>query len=224
LHDIDLTIGPGEIVAIVGPSGSGKTSLASLVPRFLDPGEGTVRIDGIDIRAATVRSIRRAVGVVPQQPILLPISIAENIAYGRTDATQAEIVEAARMAAADDFISGLPNGYDTIVGERGDSLSGGQRQRIAIARALLTTAPILVFDEPTSALDEATEQAFVGTLRELHGKRTVLLIAHRMTTAAAADRVVVLRDGRIAGDGAPKRILQDQTLIGDAEWVAGSDA
>ena len=224
LHDIDLTIAPGEIVAIVGPSGAGKTTLASMLPRFLDPDEGTVRIDGLDIRRATLRSIRRAVGVVPQQPILLPISIAENIAYGRPDATQADIVEAARMAAAADFINRLPNGYDTIVGERGDSLSGGQRQRIAIARALLTTAPILVLDEPTSALDETTERAFIATLNELRGKRTALLIAHRMTTAAAADRVVVLRDGRIAGDGPPDRILLDRTLVGDAEWVARSPA
>jgi ATP-binding cassette subfamily B protein len=221
LRDVCLTISPGEIVAIIGPSGAGKTTLASLLPRFLDPCEGTVRIDGTDIRSVDLQSVRRAVSVVPQQPVLLPVSVAENIAYGRPGASHAEIVEAARNAAADDFIVQLPDGYETVIGERGDSLSGGQRQRIAIARALLTTAPILVLDEPTSALDSSTELALIRTLRELRGKRTVLLIAHRLTTAAVADRIIVLREGRIAGEGAPYQILSNEGLTGDADWVAG---
>jgi ATP-binding cassette, subfamily B, bacterial len=219
LHDVTLSLAPGEIVAIIGPSGAGKTTLASLLPRFLDPFSGEVHLDDANVRQADLRSVRKAVGVVPQDPVLMPVSIAENIAYGKPDATETEIVEAARGAAADGFIRQLPAGYDTVVGERGDSLSGGQRQRIAIARALLTDAPVLVFDEPTSGLDAETELAFIETLKAMRGRRTMLIIAHRMTTAAVADRIVVLRNGRIAAEGSPDRILTDAGLTRDAEWV-----
>ena len=224
LHDVSLALDPGEIVAVIGPSGAGKTTLASLLPRFLDPYAGEVRLGGADVRRASLRSVRRAVAVVPQDPVLMPLSIAENIAYGRPDATRDEIAEAARLAAADAFIGQLPEGYDTIVGERGATLSGGQRQRIAIARALLTDAPILVFDEPTSALDSETERALVETLDAMRGQRTMLIIAHRMTTAAVADRVVVLRDGRIAGEGPPERMLASARMTGDADWVESTTA
>jgi ATP-binding cassette subfamily B protein/subfamily B ATP-binding cassette protein MsbA len=219
LHDVSLALDPGEIVAVIGPSGAGKTTLASLLPRFLDPFAGEVRMGGTDVRQASLRSVRRAVAVVPQDPVLMPVTIAENIAYGKPGATQDAIAEAARLAAADDFIGQLPEGYDTIVGERGATISGGQRQRIAIARALLTDAPILVFDEPTSALDSETERALVATLDAMRGQRTMLIIAHRMTTAAVADRVVVLRDGRIAGEGPPERMLASTSMTGDADWV-----
>jgi ATP-binding cassette subfamily B protein/subfamily B ATP-binding cassette protein MsbA len=206
-------------VAVIGPSGAGKTTLASLLPRFLDPFAGEVRMGGTDVRQASLRSVRRAVAVVPQDPVLMPVSIAENIAYGKPDATRDAIAEAARLAAADGFIDQLPEGYETILGERGATLSGGQRQRIAIARALLTDAPVLVFDEPTSALDSGTERALVEALDAMRGQRTMLIIAHRMTTAAVADRVVVLRDGRIAGEGPPERMLASASMIGDADWV-----
>lgn len=219
LHDVSLALDPGEIVAVIGPSGAGKTTLASLLPRFLDTYAGEVRLGGTDVRQASLRSVRRAVAVVPQDPVLMPVSIAENIAYGRPDATRIDIERAAHLAVADDFIRQLADGYDTIVGERGATLSGGQRQRIAIARALLTEAPILVFDEPTSALDAETERALVETLDAMRGQRTMLIIAHRMTTAAVADRVVVLRDGRIAGEGPPDQMLASTRLIGDADWV-----
>ncbi len=219
LHDVSLPIAPGEIVAIIGPSGAGKTTLASLLPRFLDPFAGEVRLGDTDVREASLRSVRRAVAVVPQDPVLMAVSIANNIAYGKPDAPQDEIVRAAELAAADGFIRQLPDGYDTIVGERGETLSGGQRQRIAIARALLTDAPILVFDEPTSALDSETERALVETLDAMRGKRTMLVIAHRMTTAAVADRVVVLREGRISGQGTPAQMLANTHLISDADWV-----
>ncbi|HET9660920.1 MAG TPA: ABC transporter ATP-binding protein [Thermomicrobiales bacterium] len=219
LHEVSLALDPGEIVAVIGPSGAGKTTLASLLPRFLDPYAGVVRLGGTDVRQASLRSVRRAVAVVPQDPVLMPVSIAENIAYGKPDATRDAIAEAARLAAADGFIDQLPEGYETIVGERGATLSGGQRQRIAIARALLTDAPVLVFDEPTSALDSGTERALVEALDAMRGQRTMLIIAHRMTTAAVADRVVVLRDGRIAGEGPPERMLASARMIGDADWV-----
>jgi ABC-type multidrug transport system fused ATPase/permease subunit len=216
---VSLALDPGEIVAVIGPSGAGKTTLASLLPRFLDTYAGEVRLGGTDVRQASLRSVRRAVAVVPQDPVLMPVSIAENIAYGRPDATRIDIERAAHLAVADDFIRQLADGYDTIVGERGATLSGGQRQRIAIARALLTEAPILVFDEPTSALDAETERALVETLDAMRGQRTMLIIAHRMTTAAVADRVVVLRDGRIAGEGPPDQMLASTRLSGDADWV-----
>jgi ATP-binding cassette subfamily B protein/subfamily B ATP-binding cassette protein MsbA len=219
LRNVSLSIAPGEIVALIGPSGAGKSTLASLLPRFLDPWSGSVAIDGRDLREVTLRSVRQSVAVVPQEPLLMATSIAENIAFGKPDATHEEVVSAANSAEAHDFIMQLEDRYLTVIGERGASLSGGQRQRIAIARALVTDAPILVLDEPTSALDPETEAAFVETLRSLRGHRTILLIAHRMSTAAVADRVVVLRAGGIVAEGSPGTILSRGTLTDDADWT-----
>ena len=198
LQDVCLSIEPGETVALVGPTGAGKTTLASLIPRFFDPDRGTVRFDGHDVRHLTLESLRRQVALVLQEPFLLPLSVAENIAYGRPGASREEIERAAQAAQAAGFIASLPEGYDTVLGERGARLSGGQRQRLAIARALLKDAPVVLLDEPTSALDAGTEAGLMEALERLVAGRTVVVIAHRMTTVQRADRVVLLEHGRIA--------------------------
>jgi ABC-type multidrug transport system fused ATPase/permease subunit len=195
------------MVAVVGRTGAGKTTLASLVPRFLDPGHGRVLIDGFDIRDFTLASLRRNIAIVAQDVFLFPRTVAENIAYGRPGATMQEIEDAARLAQADDFIRELPAGYETVLGERGASLSGGERQRIAIARAFLTGAPVLILDEITSALDTRTEMLLVKALAELTRNRTVLVIAHRLSTVRNADKVVVLEHGRIVEYGPPEELL-----------------
>jgi ATP-binding cassette subfamily B protein/subfamily B ATP-binding cassette protein MsbA len=197
LRDLSLTIGAGETVALVGATGAGKSTLVSLVPRFFDPWAGRVLIDGQDVRALTLQSLREQVALVLQEPFLLPLTVAENIAYGRPGAGREEIVAAAVAANADEFIRRLPEGYDTVIGERGATLSGGQRQRLAIARALLKDAPILILDEPTSALDARTEALILEALERLMANRTTLIIAHRLSTIRNADRVVELRDGQI---------------------------
>lgn len=201
LRDVDLRVEPGEVVALVGPTGSGKSTLADLVLRFHDPDQGAVRIDGHDIRDVTLASLRRHIAVVPQRTVLFSGTISGNIAYGRPDATSAEIEAAARAANAHDFIVQRPGGYQTPVGERGETLSGGQAQRIAIARALLTDPRILVLDEATSALDTATEEQVRQALQTLMRGRTTLVIAHRLSTIADADRIVVLDQGRIVETG-----------------------
>jgi ABC-type multidrug transport system fused ATPase/permease subunit len=207
LNDVDLDVRPGEVVAIVGPTGAGKSTLVSLVPRFYDPDEGTVRLDGRDVRDIALRSLREHVAIVPQDTILFAASVRENIAYGRPGATDAEIEAAARAAQADDFIRRLPAGYDTEVGERGVRLSAGERQRIAIARAFLKDAPILVLDEPTSALDVATEAALLESLGRLMAGRTTLVITHRLALARRATRVVFVEAGRIVEQGPPEELL-----------------
>jgi len=207
LRRVSLEACPGEIVALVGPSGAGKSTLLSLVPRFLDPWEGRVLVDGQDIREVDLRSLRRRIGLVTQEPFLFPQSVAANIAYGRPGATRREIEAAARDACAHEFIQGLPRGYDTLLGERGATLSFGQRQRLAMARALLTHAPILLFDEPTSALDAATEQACLDALIRLAPGRTILIIAHRLSTARRASRIVVLRQGEIVETGTHEQLV-----------------
>jgi ATP-binding cassette subfamily B protein/subfamily B ATP-binding cassette protein MsbA len=201
LRGVTLDARPGETVAIVGSTGAGKSTLVSLIPRFVDPWEGRVSIDGRDVRDILLCSLREQVAIVPQEPLLFPISIADNIAYGRSEASKAEIEAAARAANVHRFIERLPDGYDTVVGERGVTLSGGQRQRIAIARALLKDAPILVLDEPTSALDAESEAEFLEALERLAAGRTVLVIAHRLSTIRHADRIVVLSDGEIVEEG-----------------------
>jgi ATP-binding cassette, subfamily B, bacterial len=201
LRGVSLEARPGELVAIAGATGAGKTTLASLVPRFFDPERGRVTLDGIDVRDVTLRSLRERVALVLQDSFLFPTTIAENIAYGRPGASQAEIEAAARAANAHAFVSALPAGYETLVGERGATLSGGERQRIAIARALLKDAPVLVLDEPTSALDAETEALVLEALARLVAGRTTLLIAHRLSTVSAADRIAVLAGGRIVEEG-----------------------
>jgi ATP-binding cassette subfamily B protein len=201
LRDIDLTVRPGETVALVGPSGSGKTTLVTLLQRLHPVSSGAIHIDGIDVRSMTQRSLRSQIGVVFQDPHLFNDTVRANIAYGRPDATDQEIEAAARAAQAHDFISALPEGYDTMVQERGSRLSGGQRQRIAIARALLKDPPILVLDEATSALDGESEYLIQIALRRLLHGRTALVIAHRLSTVRDADRIVVIDGGVITETG-----------------------
>ena len=201
LKDIDFTIEPGQTVAFVGGTGTGKSTLLSLVPRFYDPGAGVVSLDGRDLRRLKKKSLRSQIGMVLQDTLLFSTTIRENIAYGKPGATEAEIIEAARKAQALDFISKMPQGFDSPVGERGGHLSVGQRQRIGIARAFLKNAPILLLDEPTSALDPSTESAIMGTIFELMRGRTTLIVTHRLTTVHGLGRIVVLKDGRIAEDG-----------------------
>jgi ATP-binding cassette subfamily B protein len=207
LSNITLEAKAGETVALVGPTGSGKTTLVSLLPRFLDPWEGRVVIGGKDIRDIRLSSLRDHIGLVLQESFLLPISVAANIAYGRPDASQAEIVAAAKAANADEFIRLLPEGYDTVLAERGATLSGGQGQRLSIARALLKDAPILILDEPTSALDAQTEALLLAALERLMSGRTTFIIAHRLSTIRNADRIVVLENGRVIETGSHERLL-----------------
>ena len=201
LEGIDLTIAPNQIVALVGGTGAGKSTLLSLVPRFYDPTGGVVRLDRRDLRAITKKSLRDKIAIVLQDTLLFSTTIRENIAYGRPDATDEEIREAARRAQADDFIRRLPNEYNSPVGERGGHLSVGQRQRIGIARAFLKNAPILLLDEPTSALDPTTEAAIMETIKELMHGRTTLIVTHRLATIHNVDKIVVLEHGRIVEQG-----------------------
>ncbi|MBB3809952.1 ATP-binding cassette subfamily B protein [Pseudochelatococcus contaminans] len=201
LDGIDLTINPGETVAFVGPSGSGKTTICSLLPRFYEVGSGAISVDGIDIRDMTLNALRRNIGIVQQDVFLFAGTIRENVAYGRLDASEADIREAVRRARLSELVESLPEGLDTVVGERGVRLSGGQKQRIAIARIFLKNPPILILDEATSALDTETERAIQQSLNELSQGRTTLVIAHRLATIAHADRIAVVRDGRVVEEG-----------------------
>ncbi|MGI8956262.1 MAG: ABC transporter ATP-binding protein [Chthoniobacterales bacterium] len=201
LDGINLRISPNQIVALVGGTGAGKSTLLSLVPRFYDPSAGIVSLDGRDVRQITKKSLREQIAIVLQDTLLFSTTVRENIAYGRPDATDAEIRAAAQRAQADDFISRLPNGYDSPVGERGGHLSVGQRQRIGIARAFLKDAPILLLDEPTSALDPTTEAAIMETIKELMHGRTTLIVTHRLATIHNVDQIVVLEHGRIVESG-----------------------
>ena len=201
LHDVDLRIDTNQIAALVGGTGAGKSTLLSLVPRFYDPTSGSVTLDGRNLRQVTKKSLRAQVGMVLQDTLLFSTTIRENIAYGRPDASEEEIVDAARRAQADEFIRALPNGYASLVGERGGHLSVGQRQRIGIARAFLKNAPILLLDEPTSALDPTTESAIMDTIKELMRGRTTLIVTHRLATIHNVDRIVVLERGCVVEQG-----------------------
>jgi ATP-binding cassette subfamily B protein/subfamily B ATP-binding cassette protein MsbA len=207
LRNVSLEARPGETVAIVGATGAGKSTLVSLVPRFFDPWEGRVVLDGHDVREVQLKSLRSHIALVLQEAFLFPLTIAENIAYGRPGATLAEIETAARAANAEEFILRLPNGYQTVIGERGATLSGGERQRISIARALLKDAPVLILDEPTSALDVVTESGLLDALDRLTRGRATFIIAHRLSTIRRADRIVALKDGQIVESGTHDELL-----------------
>ncbi|MEZ4737266.1 MAG: ABC transporter transmembrane domain-containing protein [Caldilineaceae bacterium] len=207
LQAVSLAIRPGEIVALVGPSGAGKSTLFNLIPRFYDPTHGTVTIDGYDIRTVTQQSLRAQIGLVPQETILFGGTIRENIAYGKLDASEAEIIDAAKAANAHTFIMATPQGYDTIVGERGIKLSGGQRQRLAIARAILKDPRILLLDEATSSLDSESEELVQDALDRLMQGRTSVIIAHRLSTIKIAHRIIVLDHGRIVEEGAHDELM-----------------
>ncbi len=207
LHDVNLVIEPNQMIAIVGGTGAGKSTLLSLVPRFYDPTSGLVTVDGRDVREIKKKSLRAQIGIVLQDTLLFSTTVRENIAYGRPDATEAEIIHAAKRAQADEFIRQMPNGYASTVGERGQQLSVGQRQRIGIARAFLKNAPILLLDEPTSALDPATEAAIMETIKELMRGRTTLIATHRLATIHDVDRIVVIDRGSIAEQGSGPELL-----------------
>jgi ATP-binding cassette subfamily B protein/subfamily B ATP-binding cassette protein MsbA len=207
LHDVDLAIEPNQIVALVGGTGAGKSTLLSLVPRFYDPTAGKITLDGNDLREITKKSLRAQIAIVLQDTLLFSTTVRENIAYGRPGATDDEIREAARRAQADDFISAMPDGYESTVGERGGHLSVGQRQRIGIARAFLKDAPILLLDEPTSALDPTTEAAIMETIKELMHGRTTLIVTHRLATVHRVDRIVVLEHGRMVEQGSGAELV-----------------
>ena len=207
LQGLDLQINPGERVAILGPSGVGKSTLLALVARLYDPDQGRVLIDGHDLRGVTLASLRAQIGQVQQETFLFNASALDNLRYGRQDATRAEVEAAARAANAHDFLSALPNGYDTIVGERGIKLSGGQKQRLAVARALLANTPLLALDEPTSAVEPESEAAIIEALERLMQGRTTLIVSHRLSLARSADRVLVVAAGQIVEQGAPDALL-----------------
>jgi ATP-binding cassette subfamily B protein len=210
LHGVDFTVGAGEKVAVVGHSGAGKSTLSRLLFRFYDVSGGRITIDGQDIRRLTRQSLRATIGIVPQDTVLFNDTLLYNLAYGRTDASQTEIEAAARIAHIAEFIEQLPDGYQTVVGERGLKLSGGEKQRVAIARAMLKRPRILVFDEATSSLDSQTEQAIQETLREVARDHTTLVIAHRLSTVVDADRILVMDEGRIVEQGTHQALLAQQ--------------
>jgi subfamily B ATP-binding cassette protein MsbA len=208
LRGVSFEVARGEVVALVGSSGAGKSTLMDLVPRFHDPTAGRVRIDGNDLRDLTLDSLRGQLGIVTQETILFHDTVRSNIAYGRTDASDGDVRAAAEAAHAHAFVSRLPEGYDTVIGERGAKLSGGERQRIAIARALLRNPPILLLDEATSALDAESERLVQEALERLMRDRTVLVIAHRLSTVQHADRIVVLEQGRVVESGRHAELLE----------------
>jgi ABC-type multidrug transport system fused ATPase/permease subunit len=212
LHEIDIELEPGRTVALIGHTGSGKTSLASLVPRFYDVTDGRVTVDGVDVRDVRLDSLRAAIGVIGQDPFLFSATVRENIAFGRPEATEDEIVAASRAAQAQEFIERLPQGYDTLVGERGITLSGGQRQRIAIARALAIDPRILILDDATASVDATTEARIRLGLREAMKGRTTIIIAHRLSTISLADEIVVLDGGRVAARGTHEVLIDESPV------------
>jgi ATP-binding cassette, subfamily B, bacterial len=212
LQGISLEVFPGETIALVGPTGAGKSTFVSLLLRFFDPCDGRILFNGVDLRQATLDSLRGQISIVLQEPFLLPFSIADNIAYGCPGATREQVVAAAEAAHAHEFIVQLPQGYDTLIGERGATLSGGQKQRLAIARALVRDTPVVILDEPTSALDTETESQLLEALERLSAKRTTFVIAHRLSTIRGADRIIVLEGGRIAELGTHAELLRQGGL------------
>ncbi len=224
LQDICFTIKPGQLVGIVGPTGSGKSTVVSMIPRFYDPVQGTVKIDGRDVRDFKLASLRDQVGYVLQETVLFHGTIAENIAFGRPDATRKEIIEAAELANAHEFISKLDQGYDTMVGERGSTLSGGQRQRIGIARVMVRNNPILLLDEPTAALDSESEKLVIEALERLMKGRTVITIAHRLTTIRDADQIIVISGGVVAESGTHDELMAKNAIYAQLHRTQFEDA
>jgi ATP-binding cassette subfamily B protein/subfamily B ATP-binding cassette protein MsbA len=212
LSDVTLSVAPGEVVALVGPTGAGKSTIAALVPRLFDPWDGRVTVAGRDARQWTLASLRRQIAVVPQEPALLPVSVYENIAFGMADARREDVERCAQAAGAAEFIRRLPDGYDTVLAERGATLSVGQRQRLTIARAILRDAAIVILDEPTSALDAATEHDVMRGIRRLMSGRTGLVIAHRLSTVRFVDRIAVVDGGRIVAQGTHAELLESSPL------------
>ncbi len=212
LREVSFTAAPGQTVAVIGPTGSGKTTLVNLIPRFYDPTSGCVRIDGVDVRELDVTQLRRSVGMIFQETFLFSASVAENIAYGRPQATRAEIEECARAAQAHEFVSELAEGYDTIIGERGVSLSGGQRQRIALARAFLMDPRVLILDDATASVDSRTERLIQDAMKRLCAGRTTFIIAQRLSTLQHADCILVLQEGRLAAAGRHEQLLKSSAL------------
>jgi ATP-binding cassette subfamily B protein len=212
LHELNLTVAPGEHVALVGPSGAGKTTVFQLLLRFYDPQAGMVAVDGVDLRTADPRDVRRRIGLVAQDPVIFAANAMENIRYGRPDASDAEVISAAESAAAMEFISKLPDGMNSFLGERGVRLSGGQKQRIAIARAILRDPALLLLDEATSALDAENERLVQRALERLMVGRTTMVIAHRLATVVSADRIAVIEDGRLIATGRHDQLLDSNPL------------
>ncbi len=223
LDGVSLHIRPGETVALVGPTGCGKTTLAHLIPRFHDPIDGRVTVDGQDVRTVTLASLRASIGLVDQDPFLFSLPVLENIRYGDPDAAPERVIEAARAAAAHEFVEALPQGYDTVIGERGLTLSGGQRQRLALARALLVDPAILILDDATSSVDAETEAHIVQALHTLRGTRTTVIVAHRASTVMLADRVVLMEAGRIVRQGPPDQVPWHEILVREAEQALERD-
>jgi ABC-type multidrug transport system fused ATPase/permease subunit len=207
LRDVSFRIEPGQFVGVVGPTGSGKSTIVSLIPRFYDPTAGRITIDGVDVRDYQLQGLRQQFGFVLQETVLFRGTVRENIAYGRPQATAEELIEAAKLANAHEFIERMPYGYETMVGERGMTLSGGQRQRLGIARALVRNSPLLILDEPTAALDVEAEERVMEALERLMKGRTVIMIAHRLATLRAADKVIVLKGGFVTEEGTHEHLL-----------------
>jgi subfamily B ATP-binding cassette protein MsbA len=207
LRDVSFQVNPGQMIGVVGPTGGGKSTIMSLIPRFYDPDAGAVLVDGIDVRDYRLQGLRDQIGYVLQETVLFRGTVRDNIAYGRVGATDEEIIQAAKLANADEFITRMPDGYQSFVGDRGDTLSGGQRQRIGIARAIIRNNPILILDEPTAALDTESERLVIEALQRLMKGRTVLTIAHRLSTIRDADKIIVLKNGVVAEQGTHDQLL-----------------
>jgi len=207
LRNLSLKIEPGQLAALVGPTGAGKTTIVSLLPRFYDLSSGEIRIDGTDIRRFKIKSLREQISFVLQETLLFRAPVWQNIAYGKPEASRAEIIRAAKLANADEFIERMPDGYDTMIGERGMTLSGGQRQRITIARAIIRNSPILILDEPSAGLDAESEKLVFDAIENLMEGKTSIVIAHRLATVIRADAIFVIDDGKVIDQGTHKELL-----------------